>query len=106
MIETIILLIFNSLFIVGLYKSMDYEIDENGKPCNRMILWFIPHYTKWLPEVIQTPLYNCIKCMASIHGFYIFWYFYPFELKFVLLYIFYTFALTGLNSINEQYINS
>jgi len=108
--ELISILLFNSVYIVGLYNAMDYDmikIDDwsGGKwgekevPTKKQVLWFIPYYTQWLPQIIRTPLYDCINCMASIHGFYFYWFFFDFNFFNIFVWIFYTFALSGLNSI-------
>ena len=105
--ELFLLLLINSLYIVGFHKACDYEYDVHLKPINKMAMWWLPYYTKWLPQFIKTPLYDCMKCMSSIHGFYFFWFFkeFSFTLENVIIYIFYTFALTGLNTIiNEKYL--
>lgn len=103
LLDLICLLILNSLMITGIYNVVDFEYDKEGNPANKQFLWFIPYYTQWLPELIKTPLYDCIKCMASVHGTYIFWGWAYFTGNmtpvFILIYIFYTFALSGLNTI-------
>lgn len=123
MIDLLCLLVLNSLAIIGIHNATYYELERSIKhirdavhskglkeietfhPTNKRILWFIPYYTQWLPEIIRTPLYECIKCMASVHGFYVFWiYIGEFSSLFVLIYIFYTFALSGLNTIIYEYI--
>jgi len=99
MLELITLLIANSLFIIGIYNVVDYELDVNLKPTNKKILWWAAWYTRKLPSWFTNPVYGCIACMASVHGFYIFWSFNAATFDNIPIYIFYTFALSGLNSL-------
>ena len=99
MIELLTLLIFNSLLIVGIHNAVDYELDVDLKPTNKNILWWVKWYTRNLPDWFTDPLHGCIMCMASVHGFYIFWIFNPASFDNIPIYIFYTFALSGLNKL-------
>ena len=99
MIELLTLLIFNSLLIVGIYNATDYELDVDLKPTNKNILWWVKWYTRKLPFWFTDPLHGCIMCMASVHGFYLFWIFNSATLSNIPIYIIYTFALSGLNSL-------
>jgi len=99
MIELLTLLIFNSLLIIGIYNAVDYDLDVDSKPVSKKILWFVGWYTRKLPSWFTDPIYGCIMCMASVHGFYMFWLFNDASLDNIPFYIFYTFALSGFNSL-------
>lgn len=116
MIDLIILLILNSLYIIGFYNAVDYDrttvddwsndkLQQKEAIINKQFLWFIAYYTNWLPQLIKTPLYDCIKCMASIHSLYIYWAVYDFTLINLFIYFFYIFALSGLNALYEKYFD-
>ncbi len=115
MTELIILLLLNSLYIIGFYHSVDYEIKDKvilstGEvkkiPHRKQALWFVAYYTDWLPQFIKIPLYDCIKCMASIHSVYIYWAVYDFTIINLFIYFFYIFALSGLNTLYEKHLDA
>jgi hypothetical protein len=91
MIELILILLANSLYIFGLKASMS----------EGMILELVPVYLDWLPLWVKMPLFECPICMASIHS-----YIFPilviaFSLSWwlLLLWVAYVVMLAGLNSI-------
>ena len=99
MLELIMLLLFNSLLIVGIYNAVDYELDVDKKPINKKILWFVSWHTRNLSTWITNPIYGCILCMASFHSVYIYWFMYDFTIYNAVVYLFYIFALSGLNHL-------
>jgi len=62
-------IIINSFAIIGLHYATYYELNKDGKPCNKMALWFLRYYSeKYLPEQLQKPIIGCPQCMGSIWG--------------------------------------
>jgi hypothetical protein len=58
-----------SLFIIGLYNATSYELDKNGNPTEKNILWFVRYYVdKFIGEPIGKPIILCPRCMASVWG--------------------------------------
>jgi len=89
MSELILLLIFNSLFIIGFHLSTQ-EGEVNA---------WVDNLCHNLPEYIKKPLYDCPTCMASVHSTYIYWYNYELNLHNALVYIIYVFGLSALNTL-------
>jgi len=95
LIFLLVLVFFNSLFIIGLNV-----VTEEG-----YILGFIEVLgNKYLPEWLQKPLYGCPPCMASIHSIY-YWFFVDFTPINLLIYPGYILALAGLNAIFSSLLN-
>ena len=119
----LILLVLNSLFIIGLNKATMIEWISNSpmritkKNLTKnfidkeysMILWELQYYSlklfgfKW-----SKPLITCPPCMASFHSILFYWYIgweifpesYCYSGGVILInYILYVFALCGLNTI-------
>lgn len=125
MIDFILLLIINSLFIQGLYRSSMFEWKSNFmyKP-NRnnmkienvdsqynMILWRFRYYAiKFLGNYWSKPVITCPTCMASIHSSYFYFGFIyltnQFTLIHALIYIPYVFTLAGLNTLITSLIDN
>lgn len=112
----ITLLLFNSLWIFGLYKlfyadfiDIDYPehgIDERSKGLFSMVsVWAVKrfgiHFSK--------PICLCPPCMASIHSTYIFWtavyLFGSITPVTILCYLFYAVCLSGLNYLIIEILN-
>ena len=114
MSEVLLILLANSLLIVGLHVATYYgnilgfirdpadaTLDEqyemgfskNGKGKKKRL----PHWNK-LPDWVKKPLYDCPTCMASFHSTYFYWYFMPFEWGSLLWYPFYIVALSAANT--------
>ena len=124
MTNILILLIFNSLFIFGVYKLTWYQaqvmVNEPTKELftlvptvtNRELLWFISFYgKKWFGYETMKPICLCPSCMSSVWGSIFFWV--AIFTKFVIcatvlqigfLYIAYVIALCGLNHIISRYV--
>lgn len=102
MLEILLLLLFNSLYIIGLWNSTDYSIQEDvdGRKTYKEgeILGKLGYHTRNLPEWLYKPLLGCVMCMASIHS-YPFWLINDFTLLNGCIWILYIFALSGLNLI-------
>ncbi len=101
MIEILLLLIFNSLYIFGFSSATDYglDVDKKPDPTDRELLWFIRWYLRKAPDYIQKPIFRCVICMGSLHS----WPYLLFHHELTLLngttYIIYIFALSGFNAI-------
>ena len=101
MIEILLLLLFNSLYIFGFASATDYgeTVDKTPDPDDRELLWWIRWYLRNAPKWIQKPVFGCVVCMASVHS----WPFLLFNHELTLLngatYIIYIFALSGFNAI-------
>lgn len=106
MTDLIVLLLFNSFFIMGVYA-----ITQEG-----MIFGFIrkafiksgeddleeEYHVPWLYK----PLIGCPTCMASIHSFYFYWLFNEWTLEKLWIYPLYAIALAGLNSLFHKYLDT
>lgn len=91
MISILLILIFNSLYIFGIWYSTG----------NEMILEPLKNKLDVLPEYIKKPLYDCPICMSSMHS-YLFplaILFFGLEASYLLLYPFYIIVLAGLNGV-------
>jgi len=100
-IDILLLLIANSLYIFGIYTATDYRIDTEGRPCDKMALWWLSYYTeRAIGPWWSKPLFLCPACMASVHGTY---FYFIFSEKNILIYPFYVVILAGLNSFAQRY---
>lgn len=94
MINIILLIIFNSLWIFGFHYC-------TLGPENPELLYFIRKLleAKITNKQILKPLINCYVCMSSVHGLFIFSIFHShFGINWWIL-PFYCFALAGLNRL-------
>ena len=98
MIDTIALLLFNSLYIIGLWNATDYSEDVDKRYKEGEILGYLGYITRNLHPYLRKPLLGCVICMASIHS-YPFWLVNDFTLLNGCIGILYIFALSGLNLI-------
>lgn len=67
------------LYIYGLYNLFDYETTLDGRydgKASMVFGWIAFHLDKLLGLPYTKPLYSCMPCMASLHGF-IFYMFSP-----------------------------
>jgi len=113
LLSLILLLVVNSLIIIGLYHVVNFEVEEGYgydqdtfemkreyTKTHKMILWWVKYWgDKYINEFWSKSLYDCVVCMASVHSLYVYWYFYSFDLEALMIYPFYILALAGLNSI-------
>lgn len=69
------LLILNSLVVVGIWFTCNYEAQKGLRPVvGKQLLWFIKYYgTKWFGDSFMKPVCGCVVCMASVHGTWFFW---------------------------------
>ena len=92
-------LILNALIITGVYtvtwyKQADTE-DHEPEEHSKMALWWVKYYSlKYLGEFWSKPVCTCPPCMASLHSLW-FWFFFPFSLKMLVVYLMYMLALCG-----------
>lgn len=122
MINLFLLLVINSLICVGLYKAMQfefseqYDIDKNGERIylidnntKGILWWYKCYFLDEIPYRISKPFGNCLTCMASVFSFVPYWFWYC-EFNFLspfnwVFYPFYIFALAGLNTIADKFVN-
>lgn len=109
MTDLLTLLAFNSLYIFGLWNSVDYsakeDVDGNMKYKEGEIFGYLGYLSRKLPGWLSKPLLGCAMCMASIHSF-PYWLIYEVTLFNGCIWILYIFALSGLNLIiYEKVIN-
>ena len=99
--EILLLLLINSLSIIGIYKAGYYLTDKEGEPIEdtKMVLWKAKFYSlKYLGEFWSKPIITCPTCMASLHSTYVFslWSFmYGFEPIHIIIYFIYVAALAA-----------
>lgn len=108
MTETLLLLLFNSLYIFGFYSATDYglTVDKTPDPNDREALWWVKWSLRNAPMWLQKPLFGCVVCMASVHS----WVYLVFNPELTLIngvtYIIYIFALSGFNALVNERISS
>jgi hypothetical protein len=90
MIDLILLMLINSLAIVGIYLSFGKEMIFF-----RLGLWV----EKNIHYDLTKPLFNCPTCMASVHSVIPFWMTYELSYQTVLLYIIYVPALSAISTL-------
>lgn len=122
--ELTILVLFNSLFIQGLYRSAMFEWKSNFvyKPTKKnmsiknidkefnMLLWFIRYYSiKYFGDKWSKPVITCPTCMASIHSSYFYFGFIFITSSItnvhLMLYVPYVFAVAGMNTLITSIID-
>lgn len=116
------LLLLNTLWIAGIYVACQYEVTTEKKISqepgtgawitrdikyfkDKMLLWWVRYYTRHWPWYVKKPLYDCMACMASIHGTIFVIIFLPFTLKTLIILPFYLGALAGLNQLIANKFN-
>lgn len=112
----IILLLFNSLWIFGLYKLFEVEFVDIDYPENGIYdkskgllssvsVWAVKNFGFFYSK----PICLCPPCMASLHSTYIFWtavfLFGKIEPITLLYYLFYAVCLCGLNNLILLFLN-
>lgn len=117
MIEILLVIVFNGIYILGFYNSCHYTKEEQTYTekgslftktiIHKNILWFLPYFIQEKLKVNSNsfflkPLYSCMPCMASIHS-YIYFLFFDFS----IVYFAYVLSLSGfcllLDLIVEEY---
>lgn len=101
------LLLFASLWIFGVnflitdersfLSWWDRKEDNNGVEIYNYLI--VDYYT---PSWIAKPLFNCVMCMASVHGTLVYWLFEP--APSLHGWVFFCVALCGLNYIITEII--
>ena len=105
MLDTLLLILFNSLLIFGLHYSMDYEKDAFGNISGEIFFKFRLFIEKNI-SLLAKPLCSCVICMSSIHSFYVFWLFNDFGVTNIFTYVLYVPALAGFNFILNELIEN
>ena len=101
MIQLLLILFLNSLFIFGLHYSFSYDEDADGNIFNKSLLWFVQYYAKkFLGNYIAKLFGGCIICMASLWSLPFFFLYFTNPL-FLLIYIP---SLAGMNRIIIRFI--
>jgi len=86
MIEFLLIGLLNCFVIIGFHMAVQYQWNERTKiggrwvegyitQDSRNILWFVKWHTRKFPVWITKPLYDCPRCMATIHSTYIYFLF-------------------------------
>ncbi len=84
MIEILLVLLFNSLAIIGLHYALQYD-EVHGEIFNQQVLWRIHYYAKkWLGEHWSKPFGGCVVCMASVWSLPVYFYFFDFGLLYFI----------------------
>jgi len=109
MLDVILLLLFNSLYIFGLWYAADYSVETNVDGVETYkegeILGYLGYYAEMLPTWLYKPLLGCVVCMASLHSW-VYPVFYPeLTLMNLVTYIIYIFALSGFIAIVNERIS-
>lgn len=90
MIDILLLMLFNALYIVGFYMA-----------CGNDMIFDRP--ARWIemriPYDLTKPLFNCPTCMATVHSILPFWLSYEISIETVLTYIIYVFALSTVSTL-------
>jgi len=93
MIDILLLMLFNALYIVGFYLA-----------CGNDMIFDRP--ARWIemriPYDLTKPLFNCPTCMASIHSIVPFWISYDVSIETVITYLIY---VGGLATVSTLIVN-
>jgi hypothetical protein len=101
-----IVLIYNSLFIFGISKTTQYEVDDKNNITDKMIFWRVRYWcVKHLTVNLTKPIMLCPPCMASFWGSIFYWCFFSFTLEHLCIYPFYLLILCGLNNGIQKHFN-
>lgn len=110
-IDVLVLLLFNSLLIIGLHRASVYYTGEDGSILEdtKGSLWRVRRYCLGrFGDFWSKPLITCPPCMASLHSTYVFWmwaYFSGVSVYVAILYFMYIPALSGLTYIVNNKID-
>ena len=114
---TLKLLLFNSLYIPGIWIITRYGFRELGgnkrknipgriifdRKSSMVFGWFGFMFEKYLPRFIHKPLISCVTCMASIHGTYFYFIFHhlngTIDDRTLIIYPVYLLCLAALNTL-------
>lgn len=105
----------NSLLIIGLFESVQFEVDEYKKwkkpeelePGDFAYKMIFYKFALWarikFGEFWSKPVITCCVCMSSLHSTYVFWpvwyLFMPHDLTHALAYLFYVPLLAGVTTV-------
>jgi len=108
-LRLILLLAVNALSVIGFnYATMYADVKAKGiLEDSKNILWRVRYYgNKYLPVWLQKPIYNCLRCMPSIHASYVYFpaiIFMQYDLRTALcLYPVYVLMLSGTMILIES----
>ena len=90
MIDILLLMLFNALYIVGFYLACG-----NDMVFDRPARWIEKHIKYWM----TMPIFNCPTCMASLHSIVPYWMSYEVCQDSVLIYVIYVFALSTVATL-------
>lgn len=108
LIYIILLLLINAFVIIGWNRATYFETEMENTyeviiPDSKMILWKLRYWFEYnFGEWAAKPFFSCPTCCASVHSIYVFWFFMPFNIHNMILYIIYVLALAGM----VTYINN
>lgn len=92
--------IITSLAIVGIYNSTQYELDKDGNPTEKNILWFVRYYVdKYIGEPLGKPIILCPRCMASFWGVVFYFAIFRHSIDNIFGFVVFVFVVSALNSI-------
>lgn len=95
MLETFAILILNSLAIMGLHYTLQYD-EVDGEVFNQQIFWKVKWYAnKYLGEYWSKPFGGCLICMSGLWSLPVYFAYYDN----ILMWPLYAFALAGINRI-------
>ncbi len=90
MIDLLLLLLFNALYIVGVFIATG-----NDMILERPARWI----ERYVREPYTKPMFNCPACMASLHSIIPYWYYHDLTVETVIVYIIYVPALATLSTL-------
>ena len=97
--------IITAFFIIGLYYSTSYELDSNGNPTEKNILWFVRYYVdKFIGEPFGKPIILCPRCMASIWGGFMYFIVLDHPINHIGWFIIFVFVVSALNNLLQATI--
>lgn len=92
--------IITSLFCIGLYFATGYELDKDGNPTEKNILWFVRYYVdKFIGEPFGKPIILCPRCMASVWGGVMYFGFLGHGINHIHWFVVFVFVVSALNNI-------
>jgi hypothetical protein len=105
MIDLLLLVVFNSLYIFGIKTITYYDVevtDTQEKIIDKMVFWKLRYWSiKYIGVYWSKPLLLCTPCMASVHGLY---FYFIFSDKNLIVLPFYLVILAGFNYIVSKYV--
>lgn len=116
MITILLIILFNALVIQGIHQAFYYTVKDSYFTSKKLsdinedsknIFWYA---NWWLEQRIgffwTKPLFNCPKCMASLHSIYIYFpaAFFHYNLTFVQAIVFYPFYVCAVSG-TSYFIN-